>query len=90
VHLRRIEEAEDFVRRIVELQPHMSMRVRFLAGNRAAVGMSALFLQPLAAVFLILVLASAMSSELDQDVLDNAMEHAEAIDAELRGLGAVS
>ncbi|KAG2509807.1 hypothetical protein BBI17_008891 [Phytophthora kernoviae] len=36
-HLLRVEKAEDFVRDLVQLETHMSMRVRFLAGNRAAV-----------------------------------------------------
>ncbi|KAG7394506.1 hypothetical protein PHYBOEH_005059 [Phytophthora boehmeriae] len=36
-HLRRVEKAEAFVRDLVKLETHMSMRVRFLAGNRAAV-----------------------------------------------------
>ncbi|EGZ10536.1 hypothetical protein PHYSODRAFT_317733 [Phytophthora sojae] len=36
-HLHRVEKAEDFVRELVRLEPQMSMRVRFLAGNKAAV-----------------------------------------------------
>ncbi|KAG3110972.1 hypothetical protein PI124_g1243 [Phytophthora idaei] len=36
-HLHQVEKAEDFVRELVHLEPQMSMRVRFLAGNKAAV-----------------------------------------------------
>ncbi|KAG6587265.1 uncharacterized protein IUM83_02978 [Phytophthora cinnamomi] len=36
-HLHRVEKAEDFVRELIQLEPQMSMRVRFLAGNKAAV-----------------------------------------------------
>ncbi|KAL4168401.1 hypothetical protein KRP22_011803 [Phytophthora ramorum] len=36
-HLHRVEKAEDFVRGLIQLESHRSMRVRFLAGNRAAV-----------------------------------------------------
>ncbi|KAF4039449.1 hypothetical protein GN244_ATG08280 [Phytophthora infestans] len=36
-HLHRVEKAEEFVRELVHLEPQMSMRVRFLAGNKAAV-----------------------------------------------------
>ncbi|KAG7379445.1 hypothetical protein PHYPSEUDO_008589 [Phytophthora pseudosyringae] len=36
-HLQRVEKAEDFVRGLIHLEPQMSMRVRFLAGNKAAV-----------------------------------------------------
>ncbi|POM61702.1 hypothetical protein PHPALM_29248 [Phytophthora palmivora] len=36
-HLHRVEKAEDFVRDLIRLEPQMSMRVRFLAGNKAAV-----------------------------------------------------
>ncbi|KAE8907095.1 hypothetical protein PF005_g7054 [Phytophthora fragariae] len=36
-HLRRVEMAEDFVRDLIHLEPQMSMRVRFLAGNKAVV-----------------------------------------------------
>ncbi|ETM99471.1 hypothetical protein F441_21907 [Phytophthora nicotianae CJ01A1] len=36
-HLHRVEKAEDFVRGLIHLEPQMSMRVRFLAGNKAAV-----------------------------------------------------
>ncbi|OWZ11670.1 hypothetical protein PHMEG_00015273 [Phytophthora megakarya] len=36
-HLHRVEKAEAFVRELIRLEPQMSMRVRFLAGNKAAV-----------------------------------------------------
>ncbi|KAG1703408.1 hypothetical protein DVH05_007356 [Phytophthora capsici] len=36
-HLHRVEGAEEFVRDLLRLEKHMSMRVRFLAGNKAAV-----------------------------------------------------
>ncbi|KAF1323741.1 hypothetical protein FI667_g10334, partial [Globisporangium splendens] len=36
-HLKRVENAEDFVRKMVNLEPQSNMRVRFLAGNRAAI-----------------------------------------------------
>ena len=37
-HLHRVEKAEEFVRKLIHLEPHVSMRVRFLADNKAAVG----------------------------------------------------
>ncbi|KAK1946766.1 Uncharacterized protein P3T76_002318 [Phytophthora citrophthora] len=61
-HLHRVESAEDFVRDLLQLQKHMSMRVRFLAGNKAAV-------------------------ELEQEALEKAVPHFDAIEAELRRLG---
>ncbi|CAI5709147.1 unnamed protein product [Peronospora destructor] len=36
-HLHQVEQAEDFVRNLIHLKPQMSLRVRFLAGNKAAV-----------------------------------------------------
>uniref|UniRef100_A0AAV1UNU0 Asparagine synthetase domain-containing protein n=1 Tax=Peronospora matthiolae TaxID=2874970 RepID=A0AAV1UNU0_9STRA len=36
-HLHRVEKAEEFVRKLIHLEPHLSMRVRFLADNKAAV-----------------------------------------------------
>lgn len=36
-HLHRVEKAEEFVRALMHLDSHRSMRVRFLAGNKAAV-----------------------------------------------------
>ncbi|CAH0482829.1 unnamed protein product [Peronospora belbahrii] len=36
-HLHRVEKAEDFIRHLIHLERQMSMRVRFLAGNKAAV-----------------------------------------------------
>ncbi|CAI5717261.1 unnamed protein product [Peronospora effusa] len=61
-HLHQVEKAEDFVRNLIHLEPQMSMRVRFLAGNKAAV-------------------------ELDNEMLEKAVIHFDAIDAELRRLG---
>ncbi|UIZ28814.1 hypothetical protein KXD40_007458 [Peronospora effusa] len=60
-HLHQVEKAEDFVRNLIHLEPQMSMRVRFLAGNKAAV-------------------------ELDNEMLEKAVIHFDAIDAELRRL----
>ncbi|TYZ59024.1 hypothetical protein PybrP1_005249 [[Pythium] brassicae (nom. inval.)] len=36
-----VEAVEDFVRRVLDLRPEHNMRVRFLAGNRAAVELEA-------------------------------------------------
>ncbi|CAI5719132.1 unnamed protein product [Hyaloperonospora brassicae] len=36
-HLHRVEKAEEFVRKLIRLEPQRSMRVRFLADNKAAV-----------------------------------------------------
>ncbi|TDH74228.1 hypothetical protein CCR75_001475 [Bremia lactucae] len=36
-HLYRVEQAEDFVRKSIRLRPQQNMRVRFLAGNKAAI-----------------------------------------------------
>jgi hypothetical protein len=33
-----VEAAEEFIRGVMDLAPHENMRVRFLAGNRAAIG----------------------------------------------------
>lgn len=85
-HLQRIEASEEFVRRVVGLEPHMNMRVRFLAGNRAAVGTLTIRVRLLLFAttnhFLVIT-----SSELDREVLEGAMKNADAIQDELCRLG---
>ncbi|GMF49409.1 unnamed protein product [Phytophthora fragariaefolia] len=81
-HLHRVEKAEDFVRGLIHLEPQMNMRVRFLAGNKAAVGESRYFLCCYKWAD-----NGSVDAELDNDALEMAMPELEVIDAELRRLG---
>ncbi|RLN89545.1 hypothetical protein BBJ28_00018059 [Nothophytophthora sp. Chile5] len=87
-HLHRVERAEDFVRELVQLETHMNMRVRFLAGNRAAVGTLTL---PVTRVDRlkpnITMETLVLNAELDNEALKKAMPQSKAIDAELRRFG---
>lgn len=76
--------AEDFVRDLIHLEPQMSMRVRFLAGNKAAVGG---LKQLLMLSYCLRFLIAWVHVELDKEAVEKAMPQVHAIDAELRRLG---
>ncbi|DBA01431.1 TPA: hypothetical protein N0F65_007328 [Lagenidium giganteum] len=80
-HLGRVERAEAFVRSIIDLPKSSNMRVRYLAGNRAAVGMWSLAVPGDHHHSL------TSRAELDADMLPAAQKVEDAVREELLSIG---